>query len=152
MWTYWFDSKWQRYFRMFWIIFTIFFYFRCIHFEKGCEVVFPLSEQDDHLARCRHHSQTHVSINHDSTTCPQCGDMLDTTIAESHQTLVCPNAEVACSFLTVGCEWKILRKDYQVWEEDPARPGFTLPIITHSAPFLSGQVFSYPAGNLTKYE
>ena len=102
-----------------WSIFTIiFFYFRCSNFEKGCDIVFQLSEQDEHLAKCPHQSPAHVNNGHDSTTCPQCGDILDKTIATSHQNLVCPNVTVACSFLTVGCDRKILRKDYQVWEEE----------------------------------
>jgi len=86
---------------------------RCSNFEKGCDIVFQLSEQDEHLAKCPHQSPAHVNNGHDSTTCPQCGDILDKTIATSHQTLVCPNVTVACSFLTVGCDRKILRKDYQ---------------------------------------
>ena len=73
-----------------------------------CEVVLTLAEYEAHLANC------HQRLEPESSTCPQCGDLLQEEVLASHRDLVCPNQHLACPFTSIGCTQRIQRKDVQV--------------------------------------
>ena len=78
---------------------------------EECELVCSLAEYESHLSRCERRAGEAVT---GSSSCPQCGDLLEQEVLTTHRDLVCPNQRVACTFASLGCSQRIQRKDVEV--------------------------------------
>merc|ERR1712130_487700 len=87
---------------------------RCTNFDKGCQETISLAKLEEHLRNCQFIpdiEKTDHSSESESRTCQKCGELLDSNIERNHRELICPNALVVCSFMSVGCSVMIKRKD-----------------------------------------
>ena len=82
-----------------------------------CGQVSSLADCESHLPSCHLRPRLEPGVT-ESPSCPQCGDLLhhhhlQQLQQDSHRHLVCPNAQVACPFASIGCSEKIYRRESQ---------------------------------------
>jgi len=82
---------------------------KCTNYDKGCQETLTIAKLEEHLRNCQF--QPNIDHSSESLTCQKCGELLDSNIARNHRELICPNASVVCTFMSVGCSAMIKRKD-----------------------------------------
>lgn len=81
-----------------------------------CGLVCSLADCESHLPRCHLRPSLEPGVT-ESSSCPECGDLLQQGQQDSQRHLVCPNALVACPLASLGCSQKIPRRDSQAHME-----------------------------------
>ena len=86
-----------------------------------CGLVCSLSDCESHIPSCHLKPRLEPGVT-ESPSCPECGELLHLQHQpehhqDSHRRLVCPHTQVACSFATIGCTEKILRRESEAHME-----------------------------------